>query len=131
MSRAVRITNRLPQFREKVEQRAAVAIMQALTLGGVGAASLTPQHTSNLINSRFTTINKIGTRIVGTTGFTAEYALAVHEAEGKLKGQPRPKDSGRPQGNYWDPRGEPKFLEQGFANEKPRIDAVIKRALKG
>ncbi len=44
------------------------------------------------------------------TGFTAAYALYVHEnMEMKLAGQPRPK--GR--GFYWDPQGisGPKFLE--------------------
>lgn len=48
-------------------------------------------------------------RVLVIVGFTANYALFVHEdMEMKLAGQPRP--GGR--GMYWDPQGSgPKFLE--------------------
>ena len=45
-------------------------------------------------------------------GYTAAYALYVHESVGMvLKGQPRP---GKNRGNFWDPagRGQAKFLEE-------------------
>lgn len=59
---------------------------------------------------------------IGVTGFTANYALYVHEnTEMKLAGLPR-----RPpgKGSYWDPQGQarPKFLE-GPAREN-RIDII-------
>jgi hypothetical protein len=49
---------------------------------------------------------------VVTVGFTAAYALYVHEkVEMKLKGQPRP---GKNRGRFWDPQGraQAKFLEE-------------------
>ena len=126
----VRVINKMPEFVSSVERKAARTITAALVLGGSEAAALTPQHTGNLINSRFAYVRQEGGRVVGTTGYTAEYALAVHEASGKLKGQPRPEENGRPQGNYWDPRGEPRLLEAGFERAKPQIDALFRGALK-
>lgn len=127
---ATRIVNRLPQFIEATEHRASRAIFAAITLGAAEAAAYTPQHTSNLINSQFKAIDKQGSRIVGRVGYTAEYALWVHEAEGKLKGQPRPFENGKPQGNYWDPRGEPEFLRLGFDSARQQITAVLRGALR-
>lgn len=126
----LRIVNRMPQFVDAVQHRAARGIVQALTLGASEAAAMTPQHTSNLINSRYSHVDKQGAKIVGRVGYTAEYALWVHEAKGTLKGQPRPVETGKPQGNYWDPRGEPRFLSRGFERALPNIRAVLKRALK-
>jgi len=55
-----------------------------------------------------------------TVGYTAAYAIFVHEnvAE-KGRGQPRHKPS---KGNYWDPpgRGKSKFLEDPVKNEDNR-----------
>ena len=53
-------------------------------------------------------------------GYTANYALWVHEAPGVLKGKPRGAKKGSKRGKYrgrfWDPqnRAQPKFLEQPF-----------------
>jgi hypothetical protein len=128
--RPVKISNRLPQFVDMQQRKAGRAVYAALTLGASEAAALTPQHTSVLINSRYSDLEMQGSKIMGRTGYTAEYAKLVHEAKGTLKGQPRPHETGKPQGNYWDPRGEPKFLEKGFENAKPAIDRMISGALK-
>lgn len=127
---ATRIVNRLPQFIEAAEHRASRGIFAAITLGASEAAAFTPQHTSTLINSQYKAVDKQGGRIVGRVGYTAEYALWVHEASGKLKGQPRPAENGKPQGNYWDPRGEPEFLRLGFDSARPAIIRVLKGALR-
>jgi hypothetical protein len=127
MSRA-RIVNRLPQFLAGVEHRAAGAITQALILGASEASAMTPRATSTLINSQFKLVEKIGDRIVGTVGYTAEYALAVHEAPGKLQGLNLPRPDGK--GVYWGPSGEPEFLRKGFERAKPAIRSMLKRALK-
>lgn len=125
-----RITNKLPQFTATMQARAARGMTQALILGASEAAAFTPQQTSNLINSQFKHVDQSGAKIVGTAGYTAEYALAVHEASGKLKGLPRPKKDGKAQGNFWDPRGQPEFLKKGFERAEPNIRAVLKGSIK-
>ncbi len=127
---AARIVNRLPQFVETTQHRAARSAYAAVTLGAAEAAAYTPQHTGNLINSQYKTVDRNGSRVVGRVGYTAEYALWVHEAEGKLKGQPRPRENGRAQGNYWDPRGEPEYLRRGINEAAPAIARIIKGALR-
>lgn len=126
----VKVINKLPQFIEEREHLAARAITQALVIGSSEAATLTPVKSSNLLNSQYRQVEKDGTKIVGTVGYTAAYAKAVHEASGKLKGLPRPLEDGKPQGVFWGPGGEPHFLTKGFDTAKPRIDAVIAKTLK-
>lgn len=123
----VRITNNMGQFIKRIEDKAQVGMAQALILGASEAAAFTPQKDSVLINSQFKQIEKTDRGIVGRVGYTANYALAVHEAEAKLKGKPRPKENGVAKGNFWDPRGEPEFLKKGFERAEPNI----RRALKG
>lgn len=132
MSAKLRFSNRLPQFVDAQQRKAGRAVYAALTVGASEAAALTPQHTSNLINSRYSDLEAQGSKIMGRTGYTAKYAEWVHEAKGTLLGTntPRPSEGGIAQGNYWDPRGEPKFLGKGFDNAKPAIDRMISGALK-
>ena len=129
-TKPLRISNRLPQFIDAQQRKAGRAVYAALTLGASEAAALTPQHTGNLINSRYSELEANGSKIMGRTGYTAEYAKWVHEAKGTLDGKPRPFENGKPQGSYWDPRGEPKFLEKGFENAQPAIDRMISGAIK-
>ena len=135
-----RIINRLPQFVDAMEIKAQRGMTQALILGASEATSMTPIDTSTLINSQFKDVRKEGVAIVGTVGYTAEYALAVHEASGKLKGQPRADfgttsagvsfGGGSGRGNYWDPDAEPKFLAKGFENAADNIHRVLTGAIK-
>jgi len=63
-------------------------------------------------------------------GYTASYAIFVHEAVGmKLKGQPRQKPS---KGRYWDPQGraQAKFLEEPFRTERPKLIQIVLDAAK-
>lgn len=122
----VRVINMADRFVSDVEQKAARAMTQVLILGASEAASMTPIETSTLINSQFQDVDNQAGKIVGTVGYTAEYALNVHEAKGTWKGRPR--ESGR--GNYWDPSGEPRFLEKGFEDAEPNIEAVLIGAIK-
>lgn len=121
-----RITNNLPRFVDDVQRRGTRGMLQALILGASEAVATTPRDTSTLINSQFRTVEVDGTKIVGTVGYTAEYALAVHEAKGTLKGQPRANGNG----NYWDPSGEPHFLRDGFEAAEPHIKAVLAGSIK-
>lgn len=123
---SARITNKLPAFVKTVEGRAIRGMNDALTAGTAEAAGMTPQHLSPLINSVFKLVTKEEGRIVGRVGYTAEYALAVHEAPGKLRGKPRPDGKGV----FWGPRGEPQFLKKGFERAEPVIKRKLKEALK-
>lgn len=92
----------------RVARQSQAAARAGVTAAGVkieGAAkSLTPVETGALRASAYTTPDPIGIGV--TVGFSAEYALTVHESvDESLRGQPR--ESGL--GTYWNP-GESQFL---------------------
>lgn len=123
------------------------ALQSAMMLIGTRAAYYTPIDTSTLINSQFREIDAGGVLITGRIGYSANYAAYVHEASGKLKGQPRahfgvtsnrsefgpqkPKKfgGGTGKGNCWDPHGEPQFLTKGANDERDNVDAVMRKEL--
>ncbi|OGB70471.1 MAG: hypothetical protein A2486_07315 [Burkholderiales bacterium RIFOXYC12_FULL_65_23] len=115
MSRA-RITNRLPQFLSAVEQKAARGVTQALILGASEASVMTPVDTSTLLNSQFRGVTKDGSKIVGTVGYTAEYAKYVHDPNVKQR--------------FRRSTAEKEFLRKGFEEAEPNIRAVISGAIK-
>lgn len=99
------------------------AVFNVLQAGAGYAATMTPVDTSNLINSQTAPqIEQVNGRTTGSIGYTAAYAKFVHDASGKLKGKPR----GNGNGEYWDPDGEPRFLEKGFEQAKADIPAILK-----
>lgn len=99
------------------------AVYAVLSQGRALADTMTPVDTSNLINSGYAPqIRQEGGKIVGTVGYTASYAFAVHDAPGTLKGQPRL--NGR--GDYWDPNAQPRFLSEGFDQIKSSIQAILR-----
>ena len=111
-----RITNNLPQFVGRVQIQAARGMNQALILGASEAASMTPRDTSNLINSEFKHIEAQAGRIVGTVGYSAEYALPVH-------------DPANPQ-NFRRASAQKEFLKKGFEQAEPNIRAALTGAIK-
>ena len=111
-----RVTSRLPEFVAAVEQRAARGMTQALVLGASEAAVMTPIDTSTLINSQYRQVEKTGDGIVGRVGYTAEYALAVHDPENKQR--------------FRRATAEKEFLKKGFERAEPNIRAVISGAIK-
>jgi len=125
-----RIVNKLPEFTEQVHKRAARGLNAALVVLGSESAGRAPQDTSTLINSQIRSVRKEGDRVIGSLGFTAEYALAVHEAPGTLKGRPRPMRNGKSHGVFWGPHGEPEFLKKGAEAAEPSIRAALIKALK-
>lgn len=118
--------------------RAERAVVVATSIGGAFATMLTPIDTSTLANSQFRRVTVNGNKVVGVVGYTARYALWVHESSGKLKGQDRAHfgktregrefGGGTGRGKYWDPKAEPKFLKKGFENNREAIDAAVKKA---
>lgn len=121
-----------------IHPKAVKAVTEVMIVAAGYAASLTPIDTSNLINSQYREIKLSGRKIIGTIGYTASYAAAVHEMSGKLKGKPRAMfgnagfGGGTGVGNYWDPDAEPGFLRKAFENADARaaIDDVIKRNME-
>ena len=111
-----RIVNNLPQFTERVQRRAARGMTQALVLGAAEASVLTPIATGTLLNSQFRDVRARGSGVVGTVGYTADYALPVH-------------DPSNPQ-NFRRPSAEKEFLKKGFERAEPQIRAVLKGAIK-
>lgn len=110
------MTNRLPQFLSAVEQKAARGVTQALILGASEASVMTPVDTSTLLNSQFRSVAKDGSKIVGTVGYTAEYAKYVHDPNVKQR--------------FRRSTAEKEFLRKGFEESEPNIRAVIAGAIK-
>ena len=112
-----RMTNRLPQFLSAVEQKAARGVTQALILGASEASVMTPVDTNTLLNGQYRKApEKIGNKIVGTVGYTAEYAKYVHDPNVKQR--------------FRRSTAEKEFLRKGFEESEPNIRAVITGAIK-
>lgn len=89
------------------------AITEILIIGEGYAAELTPVDTSNLINSRFRQVTDTATGAKGVVGYTANYAIFVHE------GGPK---------NWQKAGAEDEFLRKGFEeNGRSEIEAHIRR----
>ncbi len=132
---------------EVIAVKAVRAIKSANFIIRTEAATMTPVDTSALINSQFDTVEVNGSRITGRVGYSSRYALYVHNASGKLKGQPRAHfgmtsnrsefgpqkptafGGGSLKGNYWDPHGEPKFLLKAGQKTKELVDQIIKKEM--
>lgn len=120
-------------------RKAPRALQSANLIIGAQAAIITPVDTSTLLNSQFREILVNGTLITGRIGYSANYALYVHNASGKLKGQPRAHfgktragqefGGGSLTGNYWDPNAEPHFLTKGGEQARDDVDRVIKKEM--
>lgn len=108
-----------------VNVRMVRATHAALMIFGAEAAAITPIDTSTLINSIYRDVNVNGLRVTGRVGYSANYALYVHQSSGKLKGRPRPKGRGM----YWGPSGQPQFLNVGVERGMPDAEAAIIKEL--
>lgn len=115
MSRA-RVVNKLPQFVARVHDKAERGMTQALILGASEASVLTPIDTSNLLNSQYKAVRRIPGKVIGTVGYTADYALPVHDPD-------------HPQ-TFRRASAQKEFLRKGFENAEPNIRAVLKGSLK-
>lgn len=111
-----RVTNNLPQFTGTVRQRGVRTMTQALILGASEASVLTPIDTSLLLNSQYKDVRVEGEKVIGSVGYTADYALLVH-------------DPSHPQ-NFRRATAQKEFLSKGFGRAKPNIDKVITGGLK-
>lgn len=91
------------------------AVTKIAIVGQSNAAALTPIDFGNLINSQFREVRATATGWEASVGYTADYALYVHEAPGALLGTNTPR--GKNRGNVWSPDAEPQFLVKGFERD--------------
>ena len=112
----VRINNNMGQFIKRIEDKAMIGMNEALIKGGSEAAGLTPLASSNLINSQFKQIEKTPYGIVGRIGYTAAYALPVHDPDHPQK--------------FRRASAEKEFLKKGLERAEPVMRQKIKGALK-
>jgi len=103
------------------------AVYEILSQVGAMANLMAPMDTSTLVNSQYAPqIEQRDGKTTGSIGYTAEYAAAVHDAPGTLRGMPRdPNDPSR--GDFWDPNAEPGFLTKGGDQVQPAVPAILKR----
>lgn len=107
-----------------------IAAIDGATVGGLLAGGLivqreaqehVPVEYGNLRASAYTRKTPENEHIV-EVGFTADYALWVHEAIEKHQGMPR--RSGL--GVLWGPHGEPKYLENAARNKTEEVISQIR-----
>ena len=121
------VKNNLRRLQAEIQgRRTEAAVYAVLSEGGAAAAVMTPQDTGTLINTHFVDIQANGDKVTGRNGYTAEYAAAVHSAPGTLQGQDRPGDRGK----YWDPNGQPHFLEAGFDQIAADVPRILRNAYR-
>jgi hypothetical protein len=110
------------------EKRITVGLKRAGLFVQRESQRLVPVDTGNLKASAFTrTIKTASGDVDVLVGYTAAYALYVHEMEPASPQWGRPR-SGKKRGAYWDPanRGGPKFLERVVRTRRPEILKIIR-----
>ena len=134
MAKLVSITGIKPVLANLKKADVSLGMRAALGLKAAGlflqreSQRLVPVDTGNLKASAFTRAAGFGHTMTVTVGYTANYAIFVHEAVGMvLKGQKRTGDKAK--GKYWDPQGraQAKFLEEPSRRLRVQMRAIIKR----
>ena len=87
------------------------AIQAAMLIGGAQATLFTPIDTSTLINSQFREITVNGTRVTGRVGYSANYAVFVHDPKVKQ--------------TFRRATARKEFLTLGFEESRDEIEAVM------
>ncbi|ELY5933866.1 HK97 gp10 family phage protein [Cronobacter sakazakii] len=100
-----------------VQGRKAVrAIKSALIIGSSQASVYTPiGDTSTLINSQYQEVDVNGTRLTGRVGYSANYAVYVHDPHIPQK--------------FRRATARKEFLTKGFEDTREQIDRVMKQEL--
>ncbi|MEM8324891.1 HK97 gp10 family phage protein [Morganella morganii] len=87
------------------------AIQAAMLIGGAKATLFTPIDTSTLINSQFREITVNGTRVTGRVGYSANYAVFVHDPKVKQ--------------TFRRTTARKEFLTLGFEESRDEIEAAM------
>lgn len=80
------------------------------------SAHYTPVDTSTLLNSQYTETLVRGKRLIGRVGYSANYALFVHDPNVKQ--------------TFKKPSARKEFLKLGFEESKEEIDRIIKEEMR-
>lgn len=112
---AVKITNNIDKFVARQQEKMVGTMHKILILGGSHSALFTPIDTSNLLNSAYRKVEMTNNYIIGSYGYTANYAKYVHD----------PKIAQR----FRRATAKKEFLRFGFEEAKPLIDAIVKKDL--
>ncbi|EKA0999403.1 HK97 gp10 family phage protein [Cronobacter dublinensis] len=91
------------------------AVQSALLIGGAQAALYTPIDTSTLLNSQFREIDANGTKVTGRVGYSANYAVYVHDPNVTQ--------------TFRRATARKEFLTKGFEDTREQIDRVMKQEL--
>ena len=97
-------------------RKAVRAIYKALYIGGAQASLYTPIDTSTLINSQFRNVNVSGKMLTGRVGYSANYAVYVHDPSVKQ--------------NFRRSTARKEFLKLGFEESRSQIDKAIADEMK-
>lgn len=97
-------------------RKAVRAIYKALYIGGAQASLYTPIDTSTLINSQFRDVNVSGKMLTGRVGYSANYAVYVHDPYVKQ--------------NFRRSTARKEFLKLGFEESRSQIDKAIADEMK-
>ncbi|NKG32493.1 HK97 gp10 family phage protein [Erwinia rhapontici] len=101
---------------DDIQGRKAVrALQSALIIGSSQAALYTPIDTSTLINSQFRELEVKGTRLTGRVGYSANYAVYVHDPEVTQ--------------TFRRATAQKEFLTRGFEDTRELIDRTIKKEM--
>ncbi|OBU11693.1 hypothetical protein [Morganella psychrotolerans] len=93
------------------------AIQAAMLIGGAQATLFTPiGDTSTLINSQFREITVNGTRVTGRVGYSANYAVFVHDPKVKQK--------------FRRATARKEFLKLGFEESRDEIEAAMRQEMR-
>ncbi|MTC11905.1 HK97 gp10 family phage protein [Providencia stuartii] len=103
-------------FINATTKKAETAIHKAILVGAELSAVYTPIDTSTLINSQFRETKVNGTRITGRVGYSASYAVYVHDPKVKQ--------------NFKRSSAKKEFLKSAFEESEARIHEVITRGLR-
>ncbi|CNL89848.1 MULTISPECIES: hypothetical protein [Yersinia] len=95
--------------------KAARAIHSALIIGGLQSALYTPIDTSTLINSQFRELIVKGSRLTGRVGYSANYAMLVHDPNVKQ--------------NFRRSTAKKEFLKDGFDESRSQIDSIVMKEM--
>lgn len=121
------IVAELKHYTNRMAIGVGVGLREAGALLQRESQKLAPVEFGNLRASAYTVARGVGFQTSVDVGYTASYALYVHEKVGMvLRGQPR-RPSPPHIGKYWDPQGQgqAKFLEAPARKLAPQLIRII------
>lgn len=92
------------------------AMHRALDIGGRQAAVYTPIDTKTLINSQFRDVEVKGTLFTGHVGYSASYAVFVHDPNVKQR--------------FSRPTAKKEFLAKGFEETRQMINQAVAEEMR-